>query len=208
MAKAETSVETVTMDDGRVVEFTGKKKLIKTSIFGADGVVTIRLDWRNGETRTFPVPASLLLKFAAHGAEQKLGDEIAGVEAVEDCVQAVDELIERLNSGEFNQKREANGLNGASILAKALVKAYNKTPEAIRAFLSTKSAAEKSALRDSAKLRPIIAELEAEKASKRKNKVDTDQLLAGLDSIGDAETETAAQIQSEDSDAPKKAKKS
>lgn len=185
-AKKEPVVETVTMDDGRVVDFTGKKKLIKESLIdAASGEIKVRLDWRNGETRIFTVPTALLAKFAAHGAEQKLGDEISGVEAIEDCVQAVDELIERLNKGEWSLKRDASGLNGASILARALVEVYGKSPEQIRAFLSTKSAAEKSALRESPKLRDVIAKLEAEKAAKRKDKapIDTDALLGGLEGL-------------------------
>ena len=76
--KTETQVETVTMTDGRVVDFAGKRKLLKESSVSADGKVQVRLDFRNGETRLFTLPDSLLTKFAAHGAEQKLGDEIAG----------------------------------------------------------------------------------------------------------------------------------
>ena len=77
MAKVETAIETVTMTDGRIVDFPGKRKLLKTSEVTAEGSVQVRLDFRNGQTRLFTVPGNLLTKFAAHGAEQKLGDEIA-----------------------------------------------------------------------------------------------------------------------------------
>lgn len=182
MTKEQVAPETVTMIDGRLVEFAGKRKMLKDSSIGPDGTVTVRLDFRNGQTRLFTLPASLLAKAAAHGAEQKLGDETAGVEDVEDMVLAVDELIDRLYNGEWNAKRESNGLAGTSILLKALAELYagKKTVEDLKVFLKGKTAAEKIALRNNAKVKPIIERLEAEKASKA-SKVDTDALLAGLD---------------------------
>jgi hypothetical protein len=177
-AKQETAVETVTMSDGRVVDFAGKRKLLKTAQ-EVNGKVQITLDFRNGETRLFTLPDNLLLKFAAHGAEQKLGDEIAGLTDTDDCVIAVDELIDRLYNGEWNVKREANGMAGTSVLARALVEHTGKTMEQIKAFLSAKSQAEKVALRNNPKVKPIVERLEAEKVSKG-SKVDTDSLLAEL----------------------------
>lgn len=182
MAKAETQIETVTMSDGRVVEFAGKRKLLKESQVTAEGSVQVRLDFRNGETRLFTIPDNMLAKFAAHGAEQKLGDEIAGLEAVDDCVLAVDNLIDRLYEGEWGVKREANGMAGTSVLLKALVEHTGKSVEQIKAFLKDKSHAEKVALRNNPKIKPIVERIEAEKAAKG-SKVDTDALLGQL---GDA----------------------
>ena len=177
----ETVVELVTMSDGRKVEFAGKRKLLKDSSITADGKVQVRLDFRNGETRTYTVPDALLLKHAAHGAEQKLGDEIAGVSDIDDAVLAIDELIDRLYNGEWNEKREANGMAGTSVLLKALCELYAaKTVEELKKFLSTKTHAEKIALRNSSKVKPIVERIEAEKAAKKGN-VDTDALLAGLE---------------------------
>ena len=178
--KTETQVETVTMTDGRVVDFAGKRKLLKESSVNADGKVQIRLDFRNGETRLFSIPDALLNKFAAHGAEQKLGDEIAGLTDVEDCVLAVDELIDRLYNGEWSIKREANGMAGTSVLVRALVEHTGKTVEQIKQFLSGKSQAEKVALRNNPKIKPIVERIEAEKASKKAN-VDTDAMLGELE---------------------------
>lgn len=179
MAKAETVIETVTMEDGRVVDFPGKRKLQKSTTITPEGKVQVRLDFRNGQTRLFTIPDNLLNKFAAHGAEQKLGDEIAGLEDMEDAVLAVDDLIDRLYNGEWAIRKENSGMAGTSILAKALIKLTGKTPEQIREFLKAKSQAEKVALRNSAKVKPIVEELEAEKASKG-TKVDTDALLGEL----------------------------
>lgn len=179
-AKQETQVETVKMTDGRVQEFPGKRKLLKESFVTADGQVQVRLDFRNGETRLFTIPSSLLQKFAAHGAEQKLGDEIAGVEDIEDCVLGMDELIDRLYNGEWAQKRESSGLAGTSVLVKALVELLGKPVDVVKNFLKNKTQAEKMALRNSEKLKPIVDKLEAEKASKSKSTVDTDALLGEL----------------------------
>ena len=179
-AKPETTVETVTLTDGRIVDFAGKRKLLKESILQADGKVAVRLDFRNGETRLFTLPDTLLNKFAAHGAEQKLGDEIAGLTDTEDCVLAVDELIDRLYNGEWSVKREANGMAGTSVLVRALVEHTGKTVDAIKQFLSGKSQAEKVALRNNPKIKPIVERIEAEKASKKAN-VDTDAMLGELE---------------------------
>ncbi len=177
--KKETQVETVKMGDGRVVDFPGKRKLLKSAAV-VDGKVQVQLDFRNGETRLFTIPGGLLEKFAAHGAEQKLGDEIAGLDDIDDCVMAVDALIDRLYNGEWGVTREANGMSGASVLAKALVEHTGKTMEQIRVFLSAKTQAEKVALRNNPKIKPIVERLEAEKASKKTSSVDTEGLLAEL----------------------------
>lgn len=179
-ARTETQVETVTMTDGRLVDFAGKRKLLKESSVNADGKVQVRLDFRNGETRLFTLPDALLNKFAAHGAEQKLGDEIAGLTDTEDCVLAVDELIDRLYNGEWSVKREANGMAGTSVLVRALVEHTGKTVEQIKQFLNGKSQAEKVALRNNPKIKPIVERIEAEKASKKAN-VDTDAMLGELE---------------------------
>ena len=178
---AKTEKTPVTLTDGRVVEFTTKQKLVKESFINEEtGEVITRLDFRNGATRSLTIPSSLILRFAAHGAEQKLGDAIAGEADFDDAVLAVDALIERLAKGEWNVGREKGAFTGTSILLRALVEASGKSVEAIKAFLDSKSAAEKTALRKSAKLEPIIRRLEAEKASKSKTTIDTDALLGDL----------------------------
>ena len=173
----------IQMEDGRLVEFAGKREMLKSSA-EVDGKVQVRLDFRNGQTRLFTIPDTLTAKFAAHGAEQKLGDEVAGLKGengtpadLEDKILAVDELIDRLYNGEWNVKREANGLAGTSILLRALVELSGKSREDMAAFLKTKTHQEKIALRNSAKVKPIIDRLESEKA---KANVDTDALLAGI----------------------------
>lgn len=181
------SIEKVKLTDGREVEFVGKRKMLKESIFAENETPVIRLDFKNGETRSFKLPPELLYRFAAHGAEQKLGDETAGETDVDDMVLAVDELIDRLSkraedgsfAGEWNTKREGGGMSGTSVLLKALMELSNKPVEVVKEFLKGKSQAEKIAMRNSAKVKPIIDRLEAEKLAKAE-KVDTDALLGQL----------------------------
>lgn len=179
MAQAnERQVEKVTLSDGREVEFVGKRKMLKRTEIDGSTVKTV-LDFRNGETRTFVIPEALLLQFAGHGAEQKLGDETAGEEDVDDMVLAVDALIERLQRGEWGVKREGGGFSGTSVLLRALVEHTGKPVDQLKAWLGTKTQAEKIALRNSAALKPIVQRLEEEKASKG-SKVDAGALLGEL----------------------------
>ena len=190
MAKAEPVITTVTMDDGRVVDFPGKRKLQKTSSIDPAGVVVIRLDFLNGETRVFTIPASLMARCAAHGAEQKLGDQIAGLKGkdggeadIDDCVFAVDELMDRMNLGEWSLTSAGTGMAGSSVLAKALVEHTKKTLSDIKTFLAGKTHAEKLALRNNAKIKPIVERLEAEKAARSTgaaSKVDSDAMRGEL----------------------------
>lgn len=116
---------TVTMNDGRLVEFPPKRKVSKESFITTndDGSFTAqtRLDFRNGESRLFTIPAAMLAKFAAHGAEQKLGDAMSGLANVEDGILAVDDLIDQLYQGNWNTPRAASEMAGASILVLSLI---------------------------------------------------------------------------------------
>jgi hypothetical protein len=176
-AKAAAASEKVTMQDGRVVEFVGKRKMLKESIIESK---TVRLDFKNGGTVSFVIPDELLVRFALHGAEQKLGDETAGTEDVDDMQLDVEELVGRLNKGEWSAKREGSGMGGVSLLIKALTEVFpNRTVEYLKEYLKGKKPVERTALENSPKVKPIIDRLKAEKASKAAN-VDTDALLSDL----------------------------
>lgn len=180
--KAKKEVETVTMEDGRKVEFAGKRQLLKDYLIDeAAGTVTARLDFRNGQTVLWLVPKELLLQTAGHGAIQKLGDQTAGYkeDEIDDAVLDVMSLVERLDKGEWNVKREGGGFAGTSILMRALMELRGKTQEEIKAFLENKTQPEKMALRAHPKVKPIVDRLEAEKLAKG-TKIDTDALLEAL----------------------------
>lgn len=179
-AKKTPEVTSVTMKDGRVVEFAGKREMLKESFQDAAGKIAVRIDFRNGETLTYTMPDSLVAKFAAHGAEQKLGDETAGLKDIDDKVLAVKELMERLTGPDgWNVAREANGLAGTSVLARALAEVQGVDIEKVKAFLKDKTQAQKMALRNNPKVKPVVERIEAEKNAKANN-VDTEALLGEL----------------------------
>src|SRR5271154_1095818 len=92
--KIASTVEKVAMEDGREVEFAGKRKVLKDAIIdNVHGTVAVRFDLRNGVTRTYPLRPDMILQFAGHGAEQKYGDELAGEEGdLDDFVLVLDRL--------------------------------------------------------------------------------------------------------------------
>lgn len=189
-AKPAADVETVKMEDGRLVEFPGKKRMLKDS-FITDNVVTIRLDFRNGRTLTHTIRPDMLPKYAAHGGEQKLGDEIAGLKKedgseadIDDLVLVEEQLIERLENGEWTATRAGDGMSGTSVLLQAIVTVTGKARDAVKTFLAGKTPKEKAALRDSAKFREAVAQIEAERAAKRP-KIDVSAIEAEIEAIPD-----------------------
>lgn len=187
--RKQTVVNTVVMRDGRTVEFPGKRKMQKTSYQSENGDLTVRLDFINGETRIVKLNPALINKYALHGAEQKLGDEIAGESDIDDAILAIDQLVERLDKGEWTQARESGGMSGTSVLVKALVEYNGKPVEVVKAFLKDKTQAQKMALRGAMKpnaqgitLKSIVDRLESEKLAKSAS-VNTDELLAGFDQL-------------------------
>lgn len=180
--KKETVVELVKMSDGRQVEFPGKRKLSKEVYIADNGTISIRADFRNGETLTQEVPSLLYPKCAAHGIGQKTVDEIAGVDDIDDCVLAISDLFDRIAKGEWTQAREANGMAGTSVLLQAIMQVKGLTKEKVQTFLATKDQKQKIALRNSDTFREAVKVIEAAKASK-KTQVDTTDLEAELEGL-------------------------
>lgn len=200
MAKETSTPEPVQMTDGTTVEFTGKTRMKKTTTFDAENV-NVRFDFRNGEVRTFSTPhfmptdrlddqmVKLVLKSIGHGLEQKLGDETSGIADIEDAIEAVDQLMQRLATGYDGWTKVSEGgasMAGASILAKAVAEATGNDIATVRAYLVNLTAKDKAALRLDDSVAPIIKRLEDEKAAraaaagKGKPAVDTKSLLANI----------------------------
>ena len=209
--KEKAQVQEVQLADGRTVGFAGKRKVLKETLIDSskiiqdgdtvtlqDGAVSIRMDFRNGESRVFPLRGDMIARFAGHGAEQKYGDELASPSdkpmSEEDMVLAVEELHDQLyQKGEWRAVSEGGGgFAGASIVVRALVEASGKTIEQVKEFLQKKLDGAKArgeklsrnelyaSFRDpSTKVGAIIRRLEEEKLSKDK-KVDADAELAEL----------------------------
>lgn len=196
-AKKEAAPKTpVTLTTGEVVEFGAKERMKKSDVL-ADGHATVRFAFRNGEVREFSFGKhhDLLMRLAIHGARQKIGDETAGVDDIDDAVTAVDSVIARLEKGDWGTERVAgNSFAGASIVLKAIAEAkgcdVNAAKEFVERTLAKYEAAGKPVTRQAlyaqfrvpgTKTAPIIARLEAEKAASQaaKNGAPTaDDMLA------------------------------
>lgn len=170
----------VNMEDGTVETFGAKQKMIKNSLTNEAGITQTTLKFSNGRVITFDMPDELKNRFAEHGADQKFGDVIAGVQDIDDCVLAVEDLASRLSKGEWSMKREGNSFSGTSVLLQALVAKTGKSVDEVKAFLGTKSHAEKAALRANPAVRPFIEEIETARAAKSGQKINTDALLEEL----------------------------
>ena len=204
---SKTEYTSVTMTDGREVQFAGKRKINKEILIDAgqivldggqlmigEGAVKVRMDLRNGDTRTYPLPLSLFAQFAGHGGVQKFGDELASPAdkpmSEDDMVIALDDLYSEIAKGKWGRERAAGGggVSGASIVVQALMEASGKTAEEVKAFLQKKldsdSALTRRALYDSfrvatTKTGQIIKRLEEAKLAKTA-KVDADEALGEL----------------------------
>ncbi len=205
--KKATEYTKVTLTDGREASFAGKRKVNKETLIDESkivldggvlqmeaGAVAVRMDFRNGETRTIPLPLSLMARFAGHGGEQKFGDELATTAdnpmTEEDMVLAIDDLTAIIQAGEWGRGRASGGggVSGASIVVKAIMEATGKTLDEVKAFLQKKLDADKDltrrALYDAFRVRgtktgEIIARLEEEKL-KKTAVLDADAELAAV----------------------------
>jgi len=209
--KAKAEVTSVQMEDGRTVGFAGKRKVLKETlidesklvldgdnlIIGA-GAVQIRMDFRNGKTRTFAPPLSLFARFAGHGGEQKYGDELAAPAdkplSEDDMVLAVEDLDAQIQRGEWSATREGGGggVSGASIVVRAIMEASGKDEAYVKAFLQkklddAKARGEKLSRKElydsfrnpNSKVGQIVERLEKERLAKEV-KVDADAELAAM----------------------------
>lgn len=165
--------------DSSEFDFGEKSKVKKQTGLNPDtGAPLVVFYFSNGQMRKFECPENLITKAAAHGLSQKIGDAFAGVDSVDDCVLAFDEMTERLGKGEWNAEREvASGAGGASVLARAIAELTGKDIESVRAKLKTLSPKAKTQMRSNPQLRPIIERMESEKTRKG-DPVDTEALLS------------------------------
>ena len=206
-SKSKTEYAEVTMTDGRVVQFAGKRKVNKATVIDESkvvvdgdtvtveaGAVSIRMDFRSGDTRLIGLPLALLLQFAGHGAEQKFGDELATSAdkplSEDDMVLAIDDLNALIQAGKWGAGRASGGggVSGASIVVQAIMEATGKDLATVKAYLQKKldtdSALTRRALYDSfrvatTKTGAIIKRMEEAKLAKTA-KVDADAELADI----------------------------
>ena len=203
--KSKTEYTTVKMEDGREVQFAGKRKVNKATVIDESkvviegdtitmsaGAVSVRMDYRNGATRLYSPPVSLYAQFLGHGEEQKYGDELASPAdkplSEDDMVIATDDLHAEISQGKWGKGRAAGGggVSGASLVVQAIMEATGKDLATVKAYLQKKLDADKDltrrALYDSfrvagTKTGIIIKRLEEAKVAKTA-KLDADAELS------------------------------
>jgi hypothetical protein len=153
--------------EGITYEFSERQKVKKTSTILESGAVLTRFIFRNGEVREHVTErdSAIFARAAQHGLDQKFGDEFAGEQDVEDCIEAFEGLSEQLARGEWSEKK-AEGISGTSLLLRALIEFTGKPKEVLKAQLKTKSPAQKKALSAQKDIAKIIARLKEERGSK------------------------------------------
>lgn len=146
------------------------------------------LEFANGQMLTLDtakLAQEIKQQAMMHGFKQKLVDAAAisrntdtgRPASVDDKYQAVKTVFDRLLAGEWNAIREGQTTGG--LLLNALTRLYpEKTADALREWLGTKSDAEKTAMRKNPKVAAMIETIRAE--SGKAANVDTDALLDEL----------------------------
>lgn len=179
---ATTTVPHKVLIEGTTYEFSERQKVQKQSAVLANGDVLTRFIFRNGEVREHltPVGTPIYAKACQHGLDQKFGDEFAGEQDVEDCVEAFDQLSERLATGNWSE-RKAEGVSGTSMLLRALIEHTGQDKETLKAKLKDKTPAQKKALSNHPDVAKIIARIKAERAEGAK--VDPKAAEAELESM-------------------------
>lgn len=189
--KKEKVVTKVTMTDGRVVEFAGNKKMLK-SYETSNGTVTARFDFVNGQVREMICPPELVPQAAGHGIVQKVGDSVAVEKDVDDMVLGVEATIKSIEAGDWTKQREGGGFSGASIILQALMERYGKPADFIKNHLD-KTLADFEAkgqkttrqqlyasFKADPRIKSIVDRLESEKAAKAP-KLDLSAQMAALE---------------------------
>ena len=147
----------------------------------------LELRFANGEALHIgreELSTAIIEQALIHGLKQKLVDAAAisrnpdtGRSAtIDDKYNAVKEVYDRLLSGQWNKTREGGSVKGGLLFRALCILYTDKTPEAIRAFLEKKTAAEKTELRKLGKIRDIIATFKEESD----DSIDADALLGEL----------------------------
>lgn len=187
--KKQTEVATIKMEDGRVVDFPGKRRIQKEGLVGPNGELAVRFDFRNGKTLMLQIRPDMVQKFALHGAGQKGHDEVAGLKDdkgqpadIDDLILQMENLIDRLNEGKWEAREPGESTAGMSLLLQAICNVTGKPREAVKKFLKDKSKVEKDALASGSKFKDEVARLKAER-EKNKPKVDTAALEAEVEQI-------------------------
>lgn len=161
---------------------------------------TLNIDFKNGKGLQLNADAlspEVLALALMHGLKQKLVDaaaitrdpETGRSATIETKYDAVKAVLTRLESGEWNKRREGGVTGGLLLRALSRMYAGRKTVDQLREYLESKSDKEKAALRKNPKVAEHIEEIRAEDAAK--NGDDLPDLLAELEDGPVADDEPA-----------------
>lgn len=139
-------------------------RVIETRVFGETLVVSVA---GAGELRfdMSSVAGEIANQAMVHGFTQKIcdaaaipRDERTGRSAsAQEKFEAMRVVMERLQAGEWNARREGDG--GDGLLARAIAEVRGREVEKVRAWLGERSASEKRALRAVPEVAAVIARL-------------------------------------------------
>lgn len=171
--------QVVVMKDGREVDF-GVRGKLKKEVTIEGSVVTIAIDAVSGDSFKFVADLTthpLALQLFAHGASQKLTDSTVKHDDPDDIALAVENAINQLNSGVWNQRSTGEGLvRGFAELYEAIrrVKNYavgSAEHQALKTSLMAKSEDELKAYRTNKLIKAVLADIQVEKAAARAAKL-------------------------------------
>ncbi len=155
------------------------------------GILTIVCD---GKTlRIDPATFSPEIRLAAmlHGFKQKVvdaaalsRDEATGQSATPgQKFYAMNDVVTQLTEGDWNKRAQGDGSAGVGLLVSALMRLTGKARAEIDPVVEAWTKDQQRAMRESAEIAPIIAQIKAERAAKKGSDapaVDVGALLGGL----------------------------
>jgi hypothetical protein len=205
-----TEYKKVTMADGRVVTFAGKRKVNQEVLIDASkvvkegetvgflpGAVSVRFDFLSGISKVITPPPSAYPQFLGHGIAQKYRTELYGSG---DKEPTTNELLEALNALDAKIAKGVWGREPANpssipIIIRAIMEVTGKPQEDVRAFIKRKLEESKklpagqrltreelyeSFRRPGTKTGIVIRRLEEEEKAKKAAAIDVDAELAAL----------------------------
>lgn len=180
MPEKKVSSNTVTMKDGRSVDFgqRGKiKKQVEITGKGKARTVSISLDCLNGDTHTmsFGMTDPLLMEYAAHGVCQKLADSNTKATDPEDVSFGVARQITQLQEGTWVSRLDG-AVRGFTDLLEALrrIRGYDVGTsefEQLKNTLAAKDEADIKLIKTNSGIKAILAAIDSEKAIARAEKL-------------------------------------
>lgn len=195
----------IDFDNGKSVQvlaFAGNLVEIASFVAPAEGDIelTDELKAEVAEHEAQAKAAQVTLKAIGHGLVQKLGDAAAGADTTDDALEAILEVANRFNKGDWSKAREGGSAKGAGDLVLAMHEFLQQsdpdiTKDKVRDMLAGLSPADKNGLRQLDEIKAIIAKLKAARApSKRETeaKAKAAEALAALkQAVKPAETSAA-----------------